>query len=200
MTRHLARGAAALFLLVLTIACLSQAAHAGTANLSCSAPTRYTDGTSIPAGTSMTFKFYRGTSAAAAAAATTAVGTVTGTCAFSDTTAPAGTQFYVASATVGGVESARTSAVSIVIPNPTPEPPTGLTVVAVVAGVNVSPVYRILKDGTRGEQVAGFVDVGAPCTGRVVFQYRGQKYRRTDPATVTWWGTRPTTDVAAACG
>lgn len=196
--RHLARGAAALVLLCLTMLCLSEAAQAGTANLTWTLPTKNTDGSTITA--PVTIKVYRATTQAGLATAPVLATTAAGATAYADATAPAGTVWYQISAVVNGQESARTGAVSTVVPEPVPNPPTGFAVVAVVAGVNVSPVYRILQDGTRGEQLAGFVDVGASCSGRAVFKYRGRTYRKVDPAAVRWWATRATDRVAAACG
>lgn len=276
MTRHVLRGAAALLLLVMTIACLSQAAHAQTAptftvtpatgqgtvtpvatwnvpgassctasggwsgakaasgtetlpaitkttafNLTCATatgtarvfwtpPTQRTDGS--PLTNLAGYRIYHGASAASLSSrfdvtsATALEQIVTGL-------APGVRYFSMTSVDANGAESARTSVVnttvvagSIALPaanvtvDSLPNPPSGVTVQAVVAGVDVAPVYRILQDGTRGEQVAGFVDVGATCTGRAVFTYRGRQYRRVDPAAVTWWATRPTSAAAAACG
>jgi hypothetical protein len=95
--------------------------------------------------------------------------------------------------------------VQVVISQPTPNPPTGLSVVAVVAGLNMSPAFKILPDGTRSQVVAGFVPVGTACgDGPVVFRYRDRDYRRVPREAVKWWNP-PLTDVqspppvAAAC-
>lgn len=177
--------------------------EAGTANVNCTAPLTYTNGTAIPAGTAITYKLYRGTSAAAASAATSASITNT-SCAFTDSSAVDGaTMFYAVTATVGGVESAKTNPVSVVIPSLMPNPPSNVTVTAVVAGANVAPVFRINADGSRGTAVLGFVDVGTTCgttASPVVYKYRGRPYRRVDPAAVKWWATTPTTSAAVACG
>lgn len=147
-------------LLVLAISAFAPLpAMAAPVPLTCTAPTKYTDGTSIAVGTPITFKFYRGTTAAAAASATTPVATAT-TCAATDNAGP-GQWFYVATATVGGVESARTSAVTITVPNPTPEAPTNLQATVQVADTNA---YK-LRQSVDGFQLVAFgtVPVGTAC-------------------------------------
>lgn len=181
--------------LVLSLASLS--ALAGTANLSWTAPTTRTDGSALTG--AVTYKVYRGTSAAAVGSATTALATVTAGTTYTDASAPAGTQFYAVSAVdSGGLESAKTAAVSVVIPSAPPSPPTGLSVVAVIAGTNLSPVFR-LDDKGRRQQFAGLIEAGATCTGPVLFTYRGDSYRRIASKDVDVWYSRPTSRVAAAC-
>lgn len=110
-----------------------------------------------------------------------------------------GTYAFVARTKVAAALSDATPQATWLFAAVKPNPPQNFATVPVVAGLHVSPAYRILRDGSRGEQVAGFLAVGSQCTGRVVFEYRGQKYRRVKPEDVQWWNTRPTTDVAAAC-
>lgn len=110
-------------------------AHAGTATLTCIAPTTRTDGSALTG--AVTFKVYRGTSSAAVASATTPIA-MPATCAYTDTAAPSGTVFYAVSAVdSAGVESAKTAAVSVVIPVALPSAPTGLTATAVIADTTV---------------------------------------------------------------
>lgn len=178
---------------------LSLPAFAGTATLSCAAPTTYEGGTAIPAGTAITYKFYRGTSAANVAASTTPIGTAA-TCAFTDTNAPVGTVFYAATATVGGTESKQTAAVSVVITNPVPNPPSALTVVAVIAGTNFSPVFRVDERGGPLQRAAGLVEAGAACFGPVLFSRDGHPYRRITAKDVDVWFSASNGRLAAACG
>lgn len=78
-------------------------------------------------------------------------------------------------------------------PVPTP------VVVPVVAGLSHSPVFGISGTGTRGTTVLGFVAAGKPCTGAVVYSYRGRSYRRVASADVIWWASTPTSNAAVAC-
>lgn len=80
-----------------------------------------------------------------------------------------------------------------------PVVPAGPVVIAPVAGVSWAPVFGIATNSTRGSTVIGFAPVGAACSGAVVYSYRGQGYRKIDPALVTWWGTAPTASAAAPC-
>lgn len=196
--KDILRGLAALVLLCLTMLCLSEAARAGTATLSWTLPTKNTDGSAITA--PVTIKVYRATTQAGLATAPVLATTAAGALGYTDGTAPVGTVWYQISAVVNGQESARTNAVSTVIPEPVPNPPTGFTVVAVVAGLNMNPVYRINADGTRGTAVLGFVPIGTACTGPVVYTYRMRAYRRVDPSAVRWERTTPTASIATACG
>lgn len=116
-----------------------------------------------------------------------------------DTTAPAGSLCYVVTAWNAGGESAASAPATANVPVPPPLPPTGLSVTAVVAGLNMSPAYRINADGTRGTTVLGFVPTGTTCAGAPVYTYRGVTYARVDPTKVKWWGTSPTPNVAAPC-
>lgn len=82
-----------------------------------------------------------------------------------------------------------------------PMPPT--SVVAVVAGINMSPAYRVSTNSlgvtSRGTAVLGHVPVGKACTGAVVYTYRGRDYRRIAQADVLWDRSTPTANVAAPC-
>lgn len=98
-----------------------------------------------------------------------------------------------------GQESAPSGVVQRVIAPPVPNPPT-LTTVAVVAGLNMAPLYRINADGSRGAVVVGFIPVGSECSGPVVYRYRDRNYHRpSDLTEIKWWATSPTSNVAAPC-
>lgn len=159
MTRHFARGAAALLLLVLTIASLSQAAHAGTVPLTWTLPTKYTDGSNITA--PITIRVYRATTQAGLATAPVLTTTAAGATGYTDATAPVGTVWYQVSAVVNGVESARTSAVTVTVPSPTPEAPTNLAATVQVADTNA---YK-LRQSVDGFQLVAFgtVPAGTVC-------------------------------------
>lgn len=80
-----------------------------------------------------------------------------------------------------------------------PPPPVTPVVVAVVPGLNMAPVFGITSTNARGSTVLGFVPVGKPCSGSVVYTYRGKGYRRVANADVLWWQSTPTTAAAVAC-
>lgn len=117
------------YLLLLFLLPLS--AYAGTAQLTCTAPTQNTDGSAITG--AITYSFYRGTSATTVTTKLNA--TPTTTCAYTDNAAPVGTQYYAATAIVGGIESAKSAIVSKLIAAPIPNPPTLLTVDTVAMSV-----------------------------------------------------------------
>lgn len=186
---------------LITIPALAQAASV---NVSWTNPTQNTDGTTIPA---------------------TGAGSITGTliewgtCSGTAFATKVGEQFVLAPATtyrvdglaVGthcfraltrntfGQQSAASNVATRVINAPIPNPPT-INTVAVVAGINMAPLYRINADGSRGSVVLGFMPTGKACDGPVVYRYRGQNYHRPkDFTTVKWWGSSPTTSAAAPC-
>lgn len=188
----------ALGLVLATLLCMG-AAYAGTANLTWIAPTTRTDGSALSG--AVTYKVYRGTSSAAVASATTPIATVATGTTYTDASAPAGTQFYAVSAVdAAGVESAKTNAVSVVIPVAPPSPPTGLSVVAVIAGTNFSPVFRFDERGGPLERAAGLIEAGATCTGPVLFKRDGHPYRRVAARDVDVWFANANGRLAAACG
>lgn len=152
------------FYLLLALLLFALPAHAATVNITWTAPTRMTDGTTIT--TPITYKLYRGTSAASL---TLLVTTPAGALGYQDTNAPAGDVFYAVSAVVGGVESARTGPVTINIPAPAPNPPTGLTLSVVVADTNA---YK-LRQGVDGFSFVaiGTVPAGTACLAQTVGEY-----------------------------
>lgn len=114
-----------------------------------------------------------------------------------------GTWYVAAKTTANGNDSPNSNVLQIVIAQPVPNPPT-LSVVPVVAGLNMSPAYKILADGTRSQVVAGFVPVGRACTGPVLFTYRKKSYRRVTLKPLEWWSptladVQSPPPVAAAC-
>lgn len=105
-----------------------------------------------------------------------------------------GTWYVAAKTTANGNDSPNSNVLQVVIPQPIPNPPT-LSVVPVVAGLNMSPAYKILDSGERSQVVAGFVPVGTACDdGPVVFKYRNRSYRKIAASKVTWWNP-PLADV-----
>lgn len=106
-----------------------------------------------------------------------------------------GTWYVAAKTTANGNDSPHSNVLQVVIAQPVPNPPT-LSVVPVVAGLNMSPAYKILADGSRSQVVAGFVPVGTACSGPIVFRYRDKPYRKVPRESVKWWNP-PLTDVQA---
>lgn len=117
-------------IIALVLSLVSFAAYATDVQISCKAPTTYTDNTAIPSGTAITYKVY-----GAKAGATKQLLDTKSSCSFTRTNVDPGTQEYYVTATVAGTESNPSSTASIVVPNPTPKPPTGITVtIAVTIG------------------------------------------------------------------
>lgn len=186
------------------LALFASSAFAGSAVVSWTNPTQNVDGSSIPAsgaGSLVSTRVEVGTCSG------TAFGTrisevvvpAPATSTTIDNLAPGPHCFRAFSRNTFGQESAASNVAAKTIPTPVPNPPT-ITTVAVVAGLNRAPLYRINADGSRGSVVLGFVPVGAECVGPVVYRYRGADYRRVSPSVaVQWWQTSPTTSAAAPC-
>lgn len=96
-------------------------AQTGQAVLSCTPPTKNTDGSNITG--AITYRFYRGSQTNQATA-----GPVQTVCAYTFTGLAVGTHWFSVTATVGGFESAKSPPVSKVIPPTAPAPPTNLVV------------------------------------------------------------------------
>lgn len=188
----------------------------GQAILTWVAPTTRTDGTALT--NLAAYNIYYGTTATALilklnklAPATTH--TFTGL-------AP-GPHFYTLTAVdSAGRESAQTAppvsktvpvqitpalSVAVAVTPAPPVPPASITIAA-VQGVSTVPVYVVTTSGNRSSAVAGFVDLGIPCSGPRVFSYRSQNYKKivgagmsggVDP--IYWWKTTPTSQAAAPC-
>lgn len=153
-------------------------------------PTANTNGTPLPASQITRTTIYWGASQSAMTNSRAVTGAATSTVI---DLAP-GTYFIGAKVTANGNESAMSNVAQVTIAQPTPNPPTGLSVVPVVAGLNMSPAYKILPSGERSQVVAGFVLVGTACEGPVAFTYRDRKYRVISARKVTWWNP-PLADV-----
>jgi hypothetical protein len=183
--------------LCLLLAGVSQAA---VRTVSWTHPTANTDGSALPlAQITRTIVVW-----GASSTAMTNSKIVTGTATSTTLDLAPGTWSIGARTTANGNDSAVSQVVTVVIPQPTPNPPV-VTVQAVVAGINMSPAYKILADGTRSQVVIGFVPVGTACDdGPVVFSYRNKPYRRVAASKVKWWSptladVRTPPPVAVAC-
>lgn len=124
-----------------------------------------------------------------------AVQTVTTTRAYLTGLAPGAYTFRVV-AIVGPKESAPSNEAGRAVEHPTPTAPV-IQVVEVVIGSDHSPVFTVLKDGSRSATIGGLVPVGTACDGPVLFRYRGRDWRR--PVTFKPWGVSSTARVAAPC-
>lgn len=162
-------------------------------------PTTNTDGSALPLAQITRTVVVWGASPTALTNSKIVTGTATST---TIDLAP-GTWYVGARSTANGNDSAVSQTVTVVIPQPTPNPPV-VTVQAVVAGLNMSPAYKILADGSRSQVVAGFVPVGIACSGPVLFTYRKKGYRHVPRESVKWWNpsladVQSPPPVAAAC-
>lgn len=89
-----------------------------TATITFSAPTRYTDGSSVEAGTSISYRVYQG----ARGGTKTQVGTITGTSTTISSGLLAGREYcWEVTSVINGVESARSNEACKSFPFPTPE-------------------------------------------------------------------------------
>lgn len=162
----------------------SLSAQTGSAVLSCTPPTLNTDGSTISG--AVTYRFYRGTTAASQ----TTASPVQTSCAYTFTALATGTHYFSATAIVGGVESAKSAAVSKVIVPPTPNPPSNLTV------QQDQTAYIINQSDNRIVMVpAGTIPMGTVCdtTQQVLGKYV------VDIATVTWAGSVRSRVAFASC-
>lgn len=157
--------------------------QAATVTVSWTNPVRYVDGTALPASDITSTTIVWGASATAMTSSKVVAGAATST---TIDLAP-GTWIVSARTTAKGTDSALAATVQHIIVQPAPNPPTGLTVVAVVAGLNMSPAFKVLADNSRSSVVAGFVKVGTPCSGPSVFKYRDLPYRIVPRETIQWW-------------
>jgi len=134
---------------------LTSLAHAADLQITCTGPTQYTDGTSIPAGTAITYSLYGGLQGATKAKLATAQ-----TCSFLRTGVAPGTQEYYVTASVANVESAASVTYTKVIPLPTPKAPTAVT------GDLVAYEVRPNSSGVMTATAIGVVRPGTLCTAQ----------------------------------
>lgn len=152
--------AAALFLLT---ALFVGIASAGTANLTWTNPTTRTDGSPV---TVAQVKVYRG----ATCATQTVIATLPVVAAYTDTSAPAGSNCYAVTALdAGGLESAKSVTATLVVPVAPPSAPTGL---AGVVQVSDTGAYKLRQsvDGFAFVRI-GTVPAGTACLDQSVGEY-----------------------------
>jgi hypothetical protein len=169
-------------------------ANAATVTVTWTNPTTNTDGSALAASSITRTTLWWGTSVTALTNSKIVAGSATS----ATIDLVPGTWTIGAKTTANGNESDLSVVIQKVVPQPTPNPPV-LTVQPVVAGINMSPAYKILSNGNRSSVVAGFVPLSTACQGPRVFTYREKSYHRVPRESVTWWKTTPTTEVAAPC-
>ena len=140
-------------------------AQTGQAVLTCTAPTTNTDG-SVIAG-AISYKFYRGTTAGSQ----TTASPVQTNCAYTFTGLAVGTHYFSATATVGGIESAKSSVVNKAIAAPIPNPPSGLTVAADLTAYSDDKI----RNGKLMRAV-GLVAPGTACSASEALISQGVTY------------------------
>lgn len=163
--------------LLLLLASSSAYAQTGTTTITCSAPTQYTNGTQIPAGTAISYKVSRGATAAGPFTLETKTA-VNCSVPFTGLTVNT-THYFVAVATANGQDSAPTVAVPRPIFTPTTPP---IPPLATLGG----PVFslQITKDSIVSPQVAT-VQAGKPCDPTQAYTFAGVVYNRVAVADVT---------------
>jgi hypothetical protein len=159
-------------------------AQTGTATLSCTPPTQYTDGSSITG--TITYKFYRGTTAGSQ----TTASPVQSSCNYVWTGLAAGTHYFSSTATVNGIESARSNVASKTIVF-TPNPPTNLT----VAADNLVAYGSQQSDERQTTYPVGTVAANTPCDGTM----SANGLYRVPKTAVTWAGDVRPAVVFAEC-
>lgn len=162
-----------------------------------SAPATYTSGDAIPASVALTFRIEQriGTSGAwsTVAASTSSLRH------YLQNLTPGTYTYRVYANCAGCTEGPASNAASRdATAPPPPQPGAPVLTIAVVIGVDHAPVYSIINGDRRGPEVIGFVPVGAACSGKVVFRFREQSYRRVSCADVKRWAVE-CRNPAAAC-
>jgi hypothetical protein len=178
------------YLLALAALLLASNAFAQAPNsavLTCTAPTKNTDGSSISG--AITYKFYEGANVSSFVNSSPPQTS----CAYTWANLAPGTHFFAVTASVGGVESAMSNMPSKVVPAPTPSPPTNLTV--------TNPTAYEMRT-TNGKLVAyavGTTSLGSLCgtEERVV---AGVSYRRVEHADLVVWPQKLPLEAWARCG
>lgn len=162
--------------------------------LGCTAPTTFTDGTPIPAGTAITFNFY---GAMQGSPLVLVSGAPFASCSSVRTNVNIGTLCYTASAIVNGQESAQSAQVcfdnGLPPPSTTPSTPGQMTVTPVTVATTA---YMELQVPNGFSFLAiGTVPLGTPCNPA----QRVNNFNVVDAAAVTWTGSIKRLAVLAAC-
>lgn len=179
---------------------------ASQATLSFTPPTQYTDGTAMPAsaitGYDVQCSGWTPTGGARVActqfAAVVLAGNATGGVLTGSIPGTGGTACFQVRTKTALADSAwpneKCKTFAPLIPNPP-----GNVTVAVVVGMNMTPVYKFTSTGKRSVEPAGYIPVGAECSGNVLFRYRGFSFRKVVMREEWFWETVPAANVAAPC-
>lgn len=117
-------------LLGLALSFLAVATHAADIRVTCTAPTKNTDGSTITG--AITYSLY----GALQGQTKTKLFSGKTTCDFTHPNVAVGVQEYYVTATVANVESAPSTTANVTVPPPTPNAPTGTVVVIVTVQVS----------------------------------------------------------------
>lgn len=184
---------------------LALPAFAATGQITYARPTSYDNGTPLPASaiTGYEFRCRSGTTAGVSCSPLSLPGDATSGTMTITVPATGGTACVEGRAAAGAgnwsVWSTGPDATSCkIFPAFVPNPPGNITI-AVVIGVAVTPAYAYNARNRRIAEPVGFIEVGEPCFGAVVFSYRGKQWRRVDRSAVSWWNSEPRHRVAAPC-
>ena len=127
---------------------------------------------------------------------------------FTATGLSVGTRYFAVTAyNTAGVESARSATGSKTITAAQTDsatvtlrvPDAPLLTIPIAKDMRTTPVFRVSASGRRSWFAAGYVRVGAVCSGDVLFTYRGYDYRRVSSNDVHWYALK-SNNGAAACG
>lgn len=116
-----------------------------------------------------------------------------------------GTYFYRVYAMCGApgcIESDASNVASRSATAPTQQPEAPIITIAVVIGVDHSPVYRLTQAGKKDERYSdacGYIPVGKTCSGTIVFRFRDKSFRRVSASDVKPW-VDCGANVAGPCG
>ena len=193
------------------IAGVAAAAFCGSAqcapgSLSYSRPTTYVDGSTLPveeiASYNVRCSSFTPTDSPTAQACptispTTLAGSATGaTITLSIPGSGGAACFQVQTVATSGQTSDWSTEGCKTFPPVAPNPPANVTV-AVVIGINVTPVYS-MTGGISRSTFVGFADLGVPCADAVAYSWRGHQFREIARDSVYWW-TFTDSRVVAPC-
>jgi len=170
-------------------------AYATDLTVACTAPTKFTDGTSIPAGTTITYNLYGALQGQSKVLLTP---TPLATCQSVRTSVKPGTQCYEATAIIGGIESAHTLETCVAVAAPAPQPP-GQPTVTVSA---IAPTaYSVIKSDQQLVLLpVGTVPLGTACDTSQGVVKGTNVFNVVSTKAVTFSGTARPLVVLASCG
>lgn len=179
------------FGLILVVCLAPMFARAADVSITCAAPTQFTDGSPIPAGTAFTFHLYSGS---------TGLDTQTA-CQFTRKNLAANTYNYSVTATVAGIESDKSEIVQVVVPPPV-VPALKPTAPGAPVGT-VSPSSPTAFSVIKSQDSLVMLPVGrtnaTSCDLTQAVQLGAQTYRPVPASSVTFTGTARPIVIFALC-